>query len=139
MFRSHFFTLFVLSLLVMGQAVTTRAADSPASSYPEWAAAAVPAYPHLLPLERPCHPEDVCDRNHRSHANGGGVVQVPRARRMVGKRRRKYLVCKEPRCMDPNISELLRRIGRGEARDTRRYHEISLTGACPITTNPLAQ
>jgi hypothetical protein len=49
MLRNYAFTLSVLSLLVMGQAVTARAADSAAPSYPEWAAAVVPAYPHALP------------------------------------------------------------------------------------------
>jgi hypothetical protein len=49
MLRNYAFTLFVLSLLVMGQAVTVRAADSAAPSYPEWAAGIVPAYPHALP------------------------------------------------------------------------------------------
>jgi len=49
MFRNYLFTLFVLSLIVMGQAVTARAADSAAPSYPDWAAAVVPAYPHARP------------------------------------------------------------------------------------------
>jgi hypothetical protein len=49
MFRKYVFTLSVLSLLVMGQAVTAPAADSAAPSYPVWAAAVVPAYPHCLP------------------------------------------------------------------------------------------
>jgi hypothetical protein len=56
MFRSHFFMLFVLSLLVMGEAVTTRAADSAAPAYPDWAAAVVPAYPHALPSSGPITP-----------------------------------------------------------------------------------
>jgi len=57
MFRSQFFTLFVLSLLVMGQAVTARGADSAAPSYREWAAAVVPAYPHALPSSGPVTPK----------------------------------------------------------------------------------
>ena len=56
MFRSHFFMLFVLSLLVMGEAVTARAADSAAPAYPDWAAAVVPAYPHALPSTGPITP-----------------------------------------------------------------------------------
>jgi hypothetical protein len=85
MLRNYAFTLFVLSLLVMGQAVTVRAADSAAPSYPEWAAAVVPAYPHALPLEQPSHPEVIWDRNDRSLVDGGRVVQSARPRRMVGK------------------------------------------------------
>jgi hypothetical protein len=50
MFRSHFFMLFVLSLLVMGEAVTARAADGAAPAYPDWAAAVVPT---LMPSPRP--------------------------------------------------------------------------------------
>ena len=53
MLRNYAFTLFVLSLLVMGQAVTARAADSAAPSYPDWAAAVVPAYPHARPWSSP--------------------------------------------------------------------------------------
>ena len=49
MLRNRAFTLFVLSLLVMGRAVTAGAADSAASSYPTWASAVVPLYPHVLP------------------------------------------------------------------------------------------
>lgn len=49
MLRNCASTLVVLSLLVMGQAMTARAADSAAPSYPDWAAAVVPAYPHCLP------------------------------------------------------------------------------------------
>jgi len=56
MFRSHFFTLFVLSLLVMGQAATARAADSAAPSYPDWAAAVVAAYPRTCPPSGPIAP-----------------------------------------------------------------------------------
>ena len=57
MLRKHAFTLFVLSLLVMGQAVTSRAADSAAPSYPDWAAVVVPAYPNCLPgLSGPVSP-----------------------------------------------------------------------------------
>ncbi len=57
MFRSHFFTLFVLSLLVIGQALTACAADSAAPSYPAWAAAVVPAYPHALRSSGPVTPK----------------------------------------------------------------------------------
>jgi hypothetical protein len=56
MLRNYAFTLFVLSLLVMGQAVKARAADSAAPSYPDWAAAVVPAYPHVLPSSGPIAP-----------------------------------------------------------------------------------
>jgi hypothetical protein len=56
MLRKHVFTLCVLSLLVMGQAVTARVADSAANSYPDWAAAVVPAYPHALPSSGPVIP-----------------------------------------------------------------------------------
>jgi hypothetical protein len=83
MLRKHVFTLSVLSLLVMGQAMTARAADSAAPSDPGWAAAVVPA-------------------------DGGCVVQIARARRMVGKRRRKYLVCKKRWGKNPDLCEFLR-------------------------------
>jgi hypothetical protein len=53
MSRDLVFTLLVLPLLVMGQAVTVRAADSAAPSYPDWAAAVVPAYPHARPWSSP--------------------------------------------------------------------------------------
>ena len=53
MFRNYVFTLSVLSLLVVGQAVTARAGDSTAPAYPEWAAAVVPAYPHARPWSSP--------------------------------------------------------------------------------------
>ena len=53
--------------------------------------------PSCPPLDRPYHPEFIWDRNDRPHADGGCVVQIARARRMVGKRRRKYLVSKERR------------------------------------------
>jgi len=53
MFRKHAFTLSVLSLVVLVQAVTARAADSAAPSYPDWAAAVVPAYPHARPWSSP--------------------------------------------------------------------------------------
>ena len=108
MLRNYAFTLFVLSLLVMGQAVTARAADSAAPSYPDWAAAVVPAYPHALPSSGPITPNlyGIATTDHMR--DGGGVVQIARARRMVGKRRRKYLVCKERRCKNPDLSEFLR-------------------------------
>ena len=57
MLRKHVLTLSVLPLLVMGQAVTARAADSAAPSYPDWAAAVVPAYPHALPSSGPVTPK----------------------------------------------------------------------------------
>ena len=57
MFRYYVFMLSVLSLLVMEQAVTARAADSAAPSYPEWAAAVVPAYPHALRSSGPVTPK----------------------------------------------------------------------------------
>jgi len=41
---------------MMGQAVTARAADGAAPSYPDWAAAVVPAYPHCLPTSRAIGP-----------------------------------------------------------------------------------
>jgi len=53
MFRNYVFTLSVLSLLVMGQAVTAHSADNAAPSYPNWAAAVVPAYPHARPWSSP--------------------------------------------------------------------------------------
>jgi hypothetical protein len=56
MLRNYAGTLFVLSLLVMGQAVTARVADSAAPSYPDWAAAVVPVYPHVLPPSGPITP-----------------------------------------------------------------------------------
>ncbi len=56
MLRNYASTLVILSLLVMGQAVTARAADSAAPSYPDWAAAVVPAYPHCLPSSGPIGP-----------------------------------------------------------------------------------
>jgi len=49
MFRNYVFTLSVLSLLVMGQAMAARAGGGAAPSYPNWAAAVVPAYPNCLP------------------------------------------------------------------------------------------
>ncbi|MBZ5650942.1 MAG: hypothetical protein LAO18_10700 [Acidobacteriia bacterium] len=51
MLRKCAFTFFVLSLLVIGEVVTARAGSS-APSYPDWAAAVVPAYPHALPSSR---------------------------------------------------------------------------------------
>jgi hypothetical protein len=56
MLRNYAFTRFVISFLVMGRAVTARAADSAAPSYPDWAAAVVPAYPHVLPSSGPITP-----------------------------------------------------------------------------------
>lgn len=56
MFRGHSFTLFGLLLLLIGPAVTARAADSAAPSYPDWAAAVVPAYPHARPPSGPIAP-----------------------------------------------------------------------------------
>ena len=56
MLRNYAFTLFVISLLVMGQAVTAPAAESAAPSYPDWAAAVVPAYPHVLLSSGPITP-----------------------------------------------------------------------------------
>ena len=53
MFRNYAFTLFVLSLLVMGQVERACAADSVAPSYPDWAASVVPAYPHARPWSSP--------------------------------------------------------------------------------------
>jgi hypothetical protein len=108
MLRNYAFTRFVISFLVMGRAVTARAADGAAPSYPDWAAAVVPAYPHVLPSSGPIYPEFIWDRNDRPHADGGCVVQIARARRMVGKRGRKYLVCKERRGKNPDLSEFLR-------------------------------
>ncbi len=56
MFRKQVLTLCVLSFLVMGQVVTACAADSAAPSYPDWATAVVPAYPHALPSSGPVTP-----------------------------------------------------------------------------------
>jgi len=53
MLRKHVFTLSVLSLLVMGWTMSARAGDSAAPSYPDWAAAVVPAYPHARPWSSP--------------------------------------------------------------------------------------
>jgi hypothetical protein len=53
MFRNYVFTFSVVSLLVMGHAVTAYAADDAAPPYPNWAAAVVPAYPHARPLSSP--------------------------------------------------------------------------------------
>ena len=57
MFRNHVFKFSVFSLLVLGQAATAHAADSAAPSYPDWAAAVVPAYPHALPSSGPVTPK----------------------------------------------------------------------------------
>lgn len=57
MFRNRVFTFFVLSFLVVGQGMTARAADSAAPSYPDWAAAVVSAYPHVLPSSGPITPK----------------------------------------------------------------------------------
>lgn len=56
MLRNYALTLSVLSLLVMSQALPARAADSAAPSYPDWAAAVVPPYPHALPSSGPVIP-----------------------------------------------------------------------------------
>lgn len=56
MFRSFVFGLCVLSLVVMDPIVRARAADNAAPSYPDWAAAVVPAYPHALPSSGPVTP-----------------------------------------------------------------------------------
>lgn len=53
MFRNYVFTFSVVSLLVMGHAVTAYAADDAAPPYPNWAAAVVPAYPHARPWSSP--------------------------------------------------------------------------------------
>ncbi len=53
MFRNYVFTLSVLSLLVTGQALTGHAADNAAPSYPSWAGAVVPVYPHARPWSSP--------------------------------------------------------------------------------------
>lgn len=53
MFRNYVFTISVLLLVVVGPAVTAPAADNAAPSYPAWAAAVVPAYPHARPLSSP--------------------------------------------------------------------------------------
>ena len=47
--RNCALNLLVLSLLVMGWAISARPADSPASSYPDWAASVIALYPHVLP------------------------------------------------------------------------------------------
>jgi hypothetical protein len=52
---SSFFALVVLAaFLSFGS--SARAADGTAPSYPEWAAAVVPAYPHALPSSGPVTP-----------------------------------------------------------------------------------
>jgi hypothetical protein len=56
MLRKHVFTLSALSFLVVGLAMIARGADGAASSYPDWAAAVVPAYPHALPSSGPVTP-----------------------------------------------------------------------------------
>jgi hypothetical protein len=56
MLRNYASTLIILSFLMMGQVLTARAADSAAPSYPAWAAAVVPAYPHCLPSSGPVTP-----------------------------------------------------------------------------------
>ncbi|HZR66712.1 MAG TPA: hypothetical protein VFA85_16340 [Terriglobales bacterium] len=56
MLRKRVFTLSVFSLLAMGWTISGRAADSAAPSYPDWAAAVVPAYPHALPSSGPVTP-----------------------------------------------------------------------------------
>lgn len=56
MLRNYAFTLFVLSLLVLGRAATARAGGSAAPSYPNWAAAVIPAYPNCLPSSGPVTP-----------------------------------------------------------------------------------
>jgi hypothetical protein len=53
MLRNYALTLFALSLLVMGRAATAQAADNAAPSYPDWAAAVVPPYPHARPWSSP--------------------------------------------------------------------------------------
>ena len=53
MLRKHVFTLSVVFLLVLVQAVTARAGDSAAPSYPDWAAAVVPPYPHARAWSSP--------------------------------------------------------------------------------------
>lgn len=53
MFHNYIRTVSILSLLVLGQAVTALAADSATTSYPDWAAAVVPAYPHARPWSSP--------------------------------------------------------------------------------------
>jgi hypothetical protein len=55
MLRKYAFTFLVFSLLVMGRYATARA-DSTAPSYPDWAAAVVPAYPNCLPSSGPVGP-----------------------------------------------------------------------------------
>lgn len=56
MLRNCAFTLFVVSLLVLGRAATARAGGGPAPSYPNWAAAVVPAYPNCLLSSGPVIP-----------------------------------------------------------------------------------
>ena len=56
MLRNYASTLVVLSLLMMGQAVTARAGGGAAPSYPSWAAAVVPAYPNCVPSSGPVAP-----------------------------------------------------------------------------------
>ncbi len=56
MLRKQVFSLAVLPLLVMVWTMSARAADTAAPSYPAWAAAVVPAYPHCLPSSGPVTP-----------------------------------------------------------------------------------
>ncbi len=53
MIRNYVFALSVLSLLMMGPAIKVHAADNAAPSYPDWAAAVVPAYPNARPWSSP--------------------------------------------------------------------------------------
>jgi hypothetical protein len=112
MFRNYVFTLSLLLLLVMGQAATARAADSAAPSYPRLGRSRRPCLPSCPPLEQPYRRsraiENVWTRNDRPNADGGGLVQSAREGRMVVKRRRRYLDCKERRCTNPDFKTFLR-------------------------------
>jgi hypothetical protein len=111
MFRKHGFTLSVVALVVLGLAVTARAADSAAPSYPDWAAAVVPAYPHARPWSSP-----IAARVQSKMYGLATTDPMPtvvawykaRQGRMVVKRRRKYLVCEERRCTNPDLKKFLR-------------------------------
>jgi hypothetical protein len=88
MLRNFAFTLFVISLLVMGQAVTARARIAPRLLIPTGPQPS--SLPTLMSSPRATlSPRIYMDRNDRPHADGGCVVQIARAWRMVGKRRRK--------------------------------------------------
>ena len=111
MFRNYVFTLFVLSLLVMGRAATARAADGVAPSYPDLGCGRRPSLPSCPSGSSPIAARVQSNMYGLATTDAMPTVvawyKVARARRMVGKRGRKYLVCKERRCKNPDLSEYL--------------------------------